>query len=49
MIMYADDAAIVYSTTDITDLNNIMEADMKTLSQWFNANKLTLNLKKQNA
>lgn len=44
--MFADDAAIVYCAVSAEHLNRMMLEDLKTLADWFMANKLTLNLKK---
>lgn len=46
IVMYADDAAIEYTATSTTELNQMINEDLKTLSEWFTANKLTMNLKK---
>lgn len=46
IVMFADDAAISYSNTNLIELNRMMSEDIFTLSHWFEANKLTLNLNK---
>lgn len=46
LITFADDAAIVYCAVSAEHLNRMMLEDLKTLADWFMANKLTLNLKK---
>lgn len=46
IVLFADDAVITYCETDVNELNRKMIEDMQVLSQWFSANKLTLNRKK---
>lgn len=46
IVMFADDAAISYSSTKLDELKRLMNEDIITLSHWFESNKLTLNLKK---
>lgn len=46
IILFADDAAIVYCSNNIDSLNKMMCEDIEILFKWFVANKLTLNLKK---
>lgn len=46
IILFADDAAIVYCSDNINTLNRMICEDLETLLNWFIANKLTLNLKK---
>lgn len=44
--MFADDAGISYCSTDLNDLNRMMMEDITLLNNWFESNKLTLNLSK---
>lgn len=46
IILFADDAALIYSACDVIELNQQMNEDVATLSHWFESNKLTLNRKK---
>lgn len=46
IVLFADDAALSYGSTDLAELNRMMSEDIATLSEWFQSNKLTLNLKK---
>lgn len=46
IVLFADDAAITYCSNGIDNLNKLICEDIETLSNWFVANKLTLNLKK---
>lgn len=46
IILFADDAAISYSSDNLSKLNEMINQDMIALFNWFVANKLTLNLKK---
>ena len=45
-VLFADDAALVASDEKIKKVNKIMNAEMKLISKWLVANRLTLNLKK---
>lgn len=46
IVLFADEAAIIYCSNSIDSLNKMMCEDMETLFNWFVANKLILNLKK---
>lgn len=46
IVMYADDAAIEYTATSTAELDRMINEDLITLSEWFTANKLMMNLKK---
>lgn len=48
IIFFADDAAIIYCATDIDTLNRMINEDSIASSNWFMANKLTLNKKNRN-
>ena len=45
-IMYADDTNIFYSGKSLTDIENSLNSDLTTLSNWLSVNKLSLNLNK---
>ena len=45
-IQFADDTTLYLSHPDPNVLKNQIEHDLKTLQDWFRANKLTLNVKK---
>lgn len=45
-ILYADDTTIYIQAKDMQLLFDYMNKDLKTLSDWFKANKLALNVKK---
>ena len=45
-IMYADDTNIFHSGTNITEIENALNNDLGTLSNWLSVNKLSLNLSK---
>jgi hypothetical protein len=47
-ILFADDTTIFLSSEHILDLKNKIEDDMKSLTDWFRANKLSLNVQKTN-
>ena len=46
--LFADDTNILYSNKDIKQCVKNVNKDMIKLSDWFNANKLTVNTKKSN-
>ena len=45
-LLYADDTTIYVSGDNIPSLYNIINKEMKNISEWFKANKLTLNTNK---
>ena len=45
-IQFADDTSVYISGNRISDLYMQMNSDLETLSDWFNANKLSLNVSK---
>ena len=45
-ILYADDITIFYSSDDMNTLYNTMNSELELLSQWYMANKLSLNTSK---
>ena len=47
-ILFADDTTLYHSDSDFTKLRREIESDLKTLSDWFAANKLSLNISKTN-
>ena len=47
-ILFADDTNILYSNRDIWQLMEIINSELQILSDWFKANKLSLNIKKTN-
>ena len=46
--MYEDDTNLFYSNNDIETLVSIVNMDLEKISEWFKANKLSLNIKKVN-
>lgn len=46
IVSFADDTAILYKSETWEQLKEIAEGDLKMISQWFNANILTLNHEK---
>ena len=48
IILYADDTVIYYSTKNVIDLEHHINADLRTVSEWFSRNLLTLNISKCN-
>ena len=46
--MYEDDTDLFYSNNDIETLVSIVNMDLEKISEWFKANKLSLNIKKVN-
>ena len=47
-ILFADDATLFYSTKNLHTLYNNIALDLNDLSEWFKANKLSLNVSKTN-
>ena len=45
-IMFADDTNLFYSHKNITTLFQIVNSELKLVNEWFLANKLSLNAKK---
>ena len=45
-IMFADDANLFFSPNDINVLLGKMNEELTDVTDWFNANKFTLNVKK---
>ena len=48
IILYADDTVIYYSTKNVGDLEHHINGDLRTVSEWFSRNLLTLNISKCN-
>ena len=46
-ILFADDTSMYYSDKDFSNLIQKANCELNKLSDWFKANKLSLNLKKQ--
>ena len=47
-ILFADDTNILFSHNDLNQLMEIANNELKKLSSWFQANKLSINIKKSN-
>ena len=47
-VMYADDTNLFYSNNDIETLFSTVNMELEKISEWFKANKLSLNIKKTN-
>ena len=47
-VLFADDTTILCSNADIDELYRIINLEISKLSDWFRANKLSLNIKKTN-
>ena len=46
--MYADDTNLFYFNNDIETSFSIVNMELEKISEWFKANKLSLNIKKTN-
>ena len=46
LIMFADDTNLFCSHKNIKELFKIMNHELIKIQQWFNANKLSLNIKR---
>ncbi len=44
--LYADDTALYFSSKEPSQIKQSLKEDLSHLKQWFNYNKLTLNVKK---
>ena len=47
-ILFADDTNILYSNSDIWELMRLVNTELLSLSDWFKANRLSLNILKTN-
>ena len=47
-ILFADDTSILYSNNDIFELTRVVNNELLILSDWFKANKLSLNIEETN-
>ena len=47
-ILFADDTTILYSHKDINSQVNVVNEELKEVSNWFKANKLSVNASKTN-
>ena len=47
-ILFADDTTILYSHKDISSKTNTINDELKEVSNWFKANKLSVNASKTN-
>ena len=47
-IQFADDTTLLFSSSDIEQLNSILETEGNKVIMWLNANKLIINLSKTN-
>ena len=47
--MYADDTSLCYQSSDINELNEAINNDLKQLDSWLQGNKLSLNVAKTNS
>ena len=47
-MLFADDTTIFYSTKHLDELYDYISFDLNTLSDWFKANKVSLNVNKTN-
>ena len=45
-VLFADDTNILLNGKDLTELNEILKTELAKISQWLNANKLSLNVDK---
>ena len=44
--MFADDKSLSYQSNNISQLNEVINEDLKQVEKWLNANKLSLNILK---
>ena len=43
VVLYADNTSIMYSSKDTLEINNVLNEELQTVSEWMHSNKLTLN------
>lgn len=48
ILLFADDAVIIYGETSLAELKDNMEHDLEILTSWLQKNKFRLNIKKTN-
>ncbi len=48
MILFADDTNLFCSHKNLSSLTNIVNCEIAKVSEWFKANKLSINMKKSN-
>ena len=48
LVLFADDTNLFFSHHDLSNLTNIVNIELLKLSDWFKADKLSLNIKKSN-
>lgn len=44
--MYADDTSVTYDGKDLSEIDDYLNKDLKSVNTWLSSNKLTLNLTK---
>jgi hypothetical protein len=44
VILFADDNNVLYAGKSITQVNNVLNNELKQMIQWFKVNKLSLNI-----
>ena len=47
IILFADDTNFFYSASNIDDVTDVVNYELKQLGLWFRANKLSLNVNKK--
>ena len=47
MILYKDDAVLIYAATTPLELNKILQRDFSLIQDWYSYIRLTLNVKKE--
>ena len=46
LVLFADDTNVFFSHNDLSILNNMINVELAKLSEWFKANKLSINVSK---
>ena len=46
LVLFADDTNVFFSHNDLSILNNMLNVELAKLSEWFKANKLSINVSK---
>ena len=47
-ILFADDTNLFYSHDNVSSLMSLINSELSMLSEWFQANKLSVNISKTN-
>ena len=46
LLLYADDSALLASSSDVSEIEEILKQELESVSEWFAENRLSLHLGK---